>query len=372
MKILVSANTCWYLWNFRKRLIKEILENGDTVVILAPQDDFVDKLTGIGCLFRQLPFSSKSGNWISEATTFVRLFMAFREVQPDCYLGFTVKPVCYGGLIGNIANVRSILTITGLGTAFINKTFVTYLVKLAYRVVLKSSSWVFFQNDTDRTFFLKKGLAKEGNSSQVSGSGVSLDEFAFQPARQRSEGEGFIFLMLARVLGDKGVYEYISSVPLVREKFSEVRFQLAGQISADNATAVSRKQVAAWESELGLEYLGFLEDVERVIAGADCIFLPSYREGLPRSLLEAGAVGRPVIATDVPGCNSVVEAGITGMLCMPRSPIDLGKKMVSMIAMPQENRAAMGRAARHRIERKFSDKKVNKYYISRIYEIGHN
>jgi glycosyltransferase involved in cell wall biosynthesis len=188
----------------------------------------------------------------------------------------------------------------------------------------------------------------------------------FRPAARLPKDEEFTFLLIARLLWDKGVKEYVEAARRVRASFPSARFQLLGFLDVENRTAVPRAQVEAWVEEGLVEFLGAADDVRPFIAAADCVVLPSYREGLPRTLLEAAAMARPLIATDVPGCRQAVEAGVTGLLCRPRDPESLASAMVEMIRAPRERREQWGRAGRARIEREFDEKLVAKLYLQAI------
>jgi glycosyltransferase involved in cell wall biosynthesis len=225
---------------------------------------------------------------------------------------------------------------------------------------------VFFQNDEDRQLFVRNKLVREGKARLLPGSGIDLERFA--PAPPRDADAAPTFLLIARLLRDKGVIEYVEAARLVRREVPEARFQLLGFLDVENRTAVSRAEVQGWQAEGLVEYLGASDDVRPAIAAADCVVLPSYREGLPRTLLEGAALARPLIATDVPGCRQVVDEGMNGFLCEVRNPRSLADAMLRMIRLSSAERAAMGAAGRAKMERDYDEKLVIGRYLDAIAE----
>lgn len=211
-------------------------------------------------------------------------------------------------------------------------------------------------------------LVVESKVEQLPGEGVGLNHFAFASMRTRPADQP-VLLMIARLLRDKGVLEYVEAARRVHTLNPKAIFRLLGAAGADNPTAISLDQVRSWEEERIIEYLGITEDVRPHIADADCVVLPSYREGIPRTLLEAGAMGRPIITTDVAGCRDIVEDGINGFLCMPRNGVDLAEKMLQFINLSHKQRANMGQNGRKKMVREFDEKIVIQRYLEVIREV---
>jgi glycosyltransferase involved in cell wall biosynthesis len=255
--------------------------------------------------------------------------------------------------------------VSGLGTAFIKQGVITRITTAMYRQAFRQSSTVFFQNEEDRQQFVEAGIVTSGQARVLPGSGVDLERFA--PLALPAQ-EPFCFLLVARLLWDKGVREYIEASQLVRQRHPSVRFQILGPVDVDNRTAVPRAALDEWISQGIVEHLGAAEDVRPFLARANCIVLPSYREGLPRSLLEASAVARPIVATDVPGVRAAVDHGVTGLLCEVRNAQSLADAMLSMIALGPARQAEMGRAGRHRVEREFGIEVVTELYLEAIHD----
>ena len=253
--------------------------------------------------------------------------------------------------------------ITGLGTAFISDSWITRLVKFLYKRALGSVSTVFFQNMDDRNLFLKNRLTTPQVSRLIPGSGIDTSEFSYKPLPLRSE---FIFVLIARMLWDKGITEYVEAAKIIKVKYPTTKFWLLGAIGVQNRTAISVDRITAWAEEGFVEYLGETTDVRAYIEEASCIVLPSYREGTSRVLLEAASMGRPIIASDVPGCREVVDNGISGFLCKSKDYQDLADKMELMIKLSPEARNTMGIRGREKVEREFNQEIVHNLIVDAI------
>jgi glycosyltransferase involved in cell wall biosynthesis len=280
------------------------------------------------------------------------------------FLGFTIKPNIYGSLAARALGIATINNVSGLGTAFIRQGLVTRVASTLYRLALRGSATVFFQNDEDRRQFIDARLVAPRQARLLPGSGVDLDRF--RPLALPAGDAPFTFLLVARLLWDKGVQEYVDAARSVRARHPDTRFQILGFTDVDNRTAVPRVTLDRWVGEGLIDYLGAADDVRPLIEAADCIVLPSYREGLPRSLLEASAMARPIVATDVPGVRDVVDDGVTGLLCAARSAPSLAEAMLAMIAMSPAERRAMGQAGRSRVEGGFGIGEVTRRYLEAI------
>lgn len=366
MKIIFCSNTSWYLWNYRYGLIQTLLASGNEIDILAPFDQTSEKFSRLGCNIYPISMNRKGVNVIQEIILVLRLYKVVKQVDPDVLVTFTVKPVIYIGLIARFLGIPVAATITGLGTAFIRKSWVTKVVKKMYKAGLASAHTVLFQNADDRDLFVKEGLARPKQAQQIPGSGIDLEKFSFLPKLDVGPEKLTIFLLAGRMLWDKGIREYIDAAKIVRDRYPNAVFQLLGEIGSDNVTAIPRAQILAWQDTGIISYLGVTSDIRPYIQEADCVVLPSYREGLSRTLLEAGAIGRPVLAARVTGCKEVVEDGRTGLLFHPRDSIDLAEKMSDFMVLPRVDRDRMGREARLKMEKEFDEKFVIQRYCKII------
>lgn len=361
--IVLAANTSWNLVNFRSNIIVALLQKGFRIVAFAPRDDYSMELEALGVRFVAVEFRSSAISPARDAILWLRYFTLLRQLGPAVFLGFTIKPNIYGSLAARSLGIPVINNVSGLGTAFMRKGLIKSIATQLYRQAFRRSATIFFQNVKDRDDFLKARIVDAKRTRLLPGSGVDLERF--RPAPLPS-GQPFTFLLIARLLWDKGVQEYVDAARIVKHRHPEARFQILGFTDVDNRTSVPRSVLEGWINENLVEHLGVTKDVRSFIALADCIVLPSYREGLARSLLEASAMGRPIVATDVPGVRDVVDHGLTGLLCEPRSGPALASAMLAMMDTPVSGRRAMGLAGRHKVEREFAIAEVTRRYLDAI------
>ena len=364
--ILVSANSCWNIVNFRSGLIRALSERGYRIVVAAPDDDYRSKLADLGVAFVPVPIDSQGISVIEDLRLLARYRRVFRQVRPFAFLGFTAKPNIYGSLAARTVGAKVINNVSGLGTVFIKRGPLTALVAGLYRLAFRASSTIFFQNRDDMRLFVGKRIARRDQAQLLPGSGVDLERFRPRPAAGASADGSFRFLLVGRLLWDKGVAEYVEAAQIVRRSHADARFQMLGRVGADNRTAVPSSVLERWRAEGIIEYLGESDDVRTAMEQADCIVLPSYREGLPRALLEGSAMSKPLIATDVPGCRDVVEDGNTGYLCAERSAESLAAAMVKMIEASASERLRMGELGRRKVEQEFGETRVIDKYLDAL------
>lgn len=367
-KVVISINSAWNIFNFRAGLIKALVEHGYEVIAVAPYDDYVPRLQALGCTYVELPMDCNGTNPLRDMMLFYRYVKVLRTIRPVAFLSYTIKPNIYGSLAAQALGIPVINNIAGLGATFIRNNYLTRIVRGLYKLAMKRSCRIFFQNADDRKLFLESGLAREEVSGLVPGSGVNLTRYSAQPAPSL-EQRRFRFLFVGRMLRDKGVEELAEALRLLRQQGHDVECQLLGFVDPANANAVSMEKIRGWEKDGILSYLGKTDDVRPYIGLADCVVLPSYREGVPRSLLEAAAMARPIIATDVVGCRDAVDHGINGYLCQVKDPVDLASKMAQMVALAPQQRTAMGTAGRYKVEVEFDEQIVIKRYLGALHEI---
>jgi glycosyltransferase involved in cell wall biosynthesis len=383
IKILISINTSWNLYNFRAGLIRALIEAGYEVVVAAPPDDYSERLKELGCRYTPLPMSNKGTNPVSDLWLLMRFWWLFRREKPHAYLGYTVKPNIYGSIAAHSLGIPVISNIAGLGAVFIKDNLLTQIVKRLYKLALSKSNTVFFQNEDDRVMFIDAGLVPAAITDRLPGSGVDLAKFAYlvpsekvgldrvdehaksdilgiQPVHVEHKVS---FILIARMLFDKGIGEYVEAARLIKARYPLVEFNLLGFLDVQNPAAISRSQMNEWVSEGVVNYLGTTDDVQPYINSTDCVVLPSYREGVPRSLLEAAAIGRPIITTNAVGCKEVVDDGVNGYLCQPRDAADLAKKIEKMLLLSREQRTEMGLRGRVKVEREFDERVVIGKYL---------
>ena len=362
--IVISANSCWNIVNFRLGLIGALGEAGYRVIVVAPEDGHCAKLEQLGVAFVPIAINSSGVSVIEDLRLLAQYLKIFRGVKPVAFLGFTAKPNIYGSLAARMVGAKVINNVSGLGTVFIKRGPLTLLLGQLYRFSFRTSSRVFFQNRDDMELFIGRGTVRHGQADLLPGSGVDLARF--KPRRGPRRAGPFRFLLVARLLWDKGVAEYVAAARIVRAMHPEVVFQILGPVGVNNRTAVPAADLERWRAEKLVKYLGESDDVRIAMEQADCIVLPSYREGLPRTLLEGSAMGKPLIATDAPGCRDVVVDGETGYLCEVRSADSLAAAMLKMLAAPAAERRRMGERGRRKVEQEFCETRVVAKYLDAL------
>lgn len=362
--IAVSVNSSWNLLNFRAELLRRLVAEGFKVVALTPDDDHAARLTELGIAHVALPIDSKGISPRRDVALFLRYWSALRELRPDAFLGWTIKPNVYGSLAAHSLGIPVINNVSGLGTAFIKRNWLTAVASALYRLALSRSSTVFFQNAADRDLFVRRRLLKERQTRLLPGSGINTT--TFQPADREQVAGPFKFLMIARLIRDKGFHEYCEAAMMIKLEHADIRFSVVGPVDVANRTAISQSHLDKWMTDGAIHYLGQTEDVRPLIADADCVVLPSYREGMPRSLLEAAAMGKPLVATDVPGCTEIARAGQNAILCRVRDAGSLANAMLAMRALSPAARAAMGQRSRQIAESEFDTAVVEARYLNAI------
>jgi glycosyltransferase involved in cell wall biosynthesis len=359
--VLVVANSLWSIAHFRRALISALQEAGYAVKALAPR---AEPMHEIPCPLVEVRVRRKGVAPLSDLVFFLQLHQHLRRLRPFAVLTFSAKPNIYGVLAARSLGIRSICNISGLGSGFIAGGALALVLRVLYRLACRNADSVFFQNEDDRALFERLRLVGSARAVAVPGSGIDLKEFQLRPAKR---GGAFVFLFVGRLLRDKGVIEFADAARLILEKHRGlVEFHVLGGLDPENPSAVSRSRLNSWVASGTIRYLGWQSNIQPAVEGADCVVLPSYREGTPRALLEASAMGRPVIATDVPGCRQVVDDGQTGLLCRPRDSTDLAAKMERMISLSAKDRATMGLAGRAKIEREFDQRLVIHEYLAAL------
>lgn len=361
--ILICSNCAWNIINFRLPLIKSLSENGYSVVVVTKFDGYEKEVAEYVDKIEPLFISSKGINPFVDVITLLNLIIAFFKLKPKYLLLFTIKPVIYGSIIAKLYKIKTIVMITGLGTAFIADNWMTSLVKFLYKYALSTASTIFFQNNDDKDLFLDDGLANSNLCKLTPGSGLDVQEFPYKPP---SPDKQIIFTLIARMIWDKGIGEYVQAAKIIQSKYPNIKFQLLGPIGVENRTAIPANTVSTWVDKGYVEYIEETSDVKSYIENSSCIVLPSYREGTSRVLLEAAAVGRPIIASDVAGCREIVENGISGFLCKPKDFDDLSNKIEDMLCLSFEERKNMGIVGRKKVEKDFSHEIVNDLFLDAI------
>lgn len=349
-KILILTNHSYMLYRFRLELIRELQKNHEIVLsmpFVGHEDDF--QAMGIRCVE-----TSVDRRGINPKTD-LRLFQAYRQLlkqeKPDLVITYSIKPNIYGGLACRMAKIPYCANVQGLGTAFQRKGL-AWFVSALYRLALAAAGTVFFENDANAEEFTRRGILPKEKQTLLKGAGIDLTEY---PAAPYPVNDRVRFLYLGRLMKEKGIGELLAAFQQLHRSLGDrVVLDLVGffddecyRVQVDEMTAAG---IAVFH--------GFQEDPRPFYAQADCVVLPSYHEGMSNVLLEAAATGRPVITSDIPGCRESLEDGKTGLLCEPRNTDSLLEAMSRMASLPADERQAMGKAAREKMEREFDKKQV--------------
>ena len=344
-------------------LIRELKRNGYEVFVITEFDGYENEIAKEVDKISPLFISRKGLNPFCDALTLLDMLRILIRMKPSYILLFTIKPVIYGAVAARVLNIPSIVTIAGLGTGFILDNWVTRVVQGLYKVALAKVSVIFFQNNDDKRLFVEEKLANPKTFRLSPGSGIDLEKFSY---KQYPSEPSMTFLLIARMLFDKGILEFVEAARQVKKIHPKARFQLLGPLGVVNRTAVSNAQMDEWIYEGFVEYLGETDNVLHFIQKAFCVVLPSYREGTSRVLLESAAIGRPIITTDVPGCREIVENGKNGLLCRPKDSTDLASKMIEMISLPYGRRKQMGVEGRIKMEKEYDQDLVFQLYLDAL------
>ena len=366
-EIWIAINTTWNIYNFRRSLIAALGDAGFHVAAFAPPDEYVGRVESSGARYVPMQLNNAGTNPLRELLTLWHMVRLLKRERPALLLTYTPKVNIYLSLAARVCGIPVVANVSGLGRTFIAGGWLFQIARLMYQIAFSWPERIFFQNAVDRTIFLDAGLAKEERTALIPGSGVDVSRFS--PSPKRRDGGAFVFLMAARLLWDKGVGEYVAAARQLKAEFPAVSFRLLGFLDVPSPSAVPRNEVDAWEREGVIEYLGHSDDTASIYGESDCVVLPSYREGMPRTLLEAASMGLPAIATDVPGCRQAVVDGETGFLCKARDATALAGAMRRMLLLTPEQRARMGHAARERVIREFDEKIVVARYLDVVKDI---
>jgi glycosyltransferase involved in cell wall biosynthesis len=366
MKVVITLNTSWNIYNFRMNFIRALLDQGHEVHTVAPADDFTHRLKMAGCIHHNVRMDSRGANPIKDLGLVFEFLLIYRRIRPDIILHYTIKPNIYGTLAATMLRIPVINNVCGLGTIFLKDGLVSKIALLLYRWSFRYPRKVFFQNPDDQKLFVERGLVPPDAADLVAGSGVDLTRFYKAPY---TKAGNFTFLLISRLITDKGIFEFIEAVKKLKEAGIKARFQILGPKDPLHKRGIKLKTIDQWVQSGIVEYLGTTEDVRKYIHEADCVVLPSYREGTPRTLLEAASSGRPIVATDVPGCHQAVVHNFNGLLCKVQSAGDLAEKMRLMTEMDEMALRTMGENGRKKMEKEFNEQEVIEQYLQTIQSI---
>jgi len=366
--VLLSSNSFQNVVNFRGGLVEALVTAGYPVRIAAP-DVEPDWLQAVGAEAIEISVDRSGLNPLVDAALWLNYVRLMQRERPGCFLGYTAKPNIYGSLAAQMQGVPSIPNVSGLGTAFMSEGLLSRFVAMLYRLAFRRSPIVFFQNPDDRDLFVARKIVRADQARLLPGSGVDLRHFVPIETETANNSGELRFLFVGRLLGDKGVREFAEASRLLKRDQPAWRFQLLGSIDEGNRSGIRQDEVRQWIADGYIELLGHVDDVRPHIAAATAVVLPSYREGLSHSLLEAAAMARPLVATNVPGNRQIVEHGVNGLLCEVRDSQSLADAMRRLGMMRGEERAAMGSAGRALVERDYGEEHVIHAYLDALAQL---
>lgn len=366
--IALVANSTWNIYNFRLDLIRRLRNEGFQIIVIAPVDEFIHYLNELKFI-KHIPLKHLQPNRknpVHDLRLLLELYYIFIKYRPDLILSYTVKPNIYGSIAAKMAGIPSIATLTGLGYAFLHKNWINEIVTQLYRFALKHPFQVVFHNAEDLNHFRLQGLVRPEQAIVIPGSGVNIDYFTPRPKPRTRK---FIFLFMGRLLTDKGLHETVNAIREVKRWAKHAECWVAGELSPKNPMAIAKEQILHWQQEGVIKYLGRRKDIRSLLQKADVVVLPSYREGMPRSILEAMAMAKPILTTSVPGCRDTVEPGKNGYLVPPNQVGPLVKQMLKLYQNEGAVLEQMGRHSRELVHQKFNTQRINQAYLRLIKEL---
>lgn len=366
-KVAIIENHELGIYSIRHDLVKAIADQYETTVLTEVDDSF--KNGDLEETVRFIDVGKSVMNPITAIQYQKRLRKALEEINPDVVLTFTIRPAIYGNMVTRKLKLPTISTITGTGPLFESNSLSYRIARMLYKFVLKKTRFVFFPNFDDLEAFIKAGYITREQAKRVPGSGINYEKFSPQPST-RTDGK-FVFLYISRLLKDKGVMEYVEAASLVKAQIPSAEFHIVGPLWGGNkkSLTVTADELNGWIEKKWIVYHDKQKDVRPFIANADCVVMPSYREGMNNVLLEAASMAKPLITTNVTGCRDIVDDGVNGLLCRVRDGKDLAEKIKQMINLSASQRETMGQKGREKMIREFDKKLVIKIYLQAISEV---
>lgn len=357
-RILILANFGMGLYKFRKELLSEFINNQYEVIVSFPHDEYVSKIVNIGCEYIETKVDRRGTNILNDLKLFLTYLRIIRSYKPDIVLTYTVKPNIYGGIACRLLNVRFIPNVTGLGTALEEEGTLQKVILLLYKLSFKRAKYVFFQNKANEDFFIKSKIIHE-NSYVLHGSGVNIEEYHYQDYPTSSETIRFTFI--GRIMKAKGIEEYLKAAEIIKSEFSNTEFHIIGFCEEDYIEILYNHH-----RDKLIIFHGQLENVKNEIVQSHAIVLPSHHEGLSNVLLESASSGRPIIASNIPGCLETFDEGVSGYGFEVKNVSSLVSAIKKFILLPHNKKNQMGKEGRLKIEREFNRKDIVDKYINEI------
>ena len=366
-KIAVIENGLISTYTMREGLMMRLLAEECDIYILTHANSYKSQVEKTG--LKVIDIGSGNVNPLKVTSYIYNLYKALKKIKPDVCLTFSIRPAIWGNIITRRLHIPTITNITGTGPLFESQSMAYRIARILYQTALRKTRKVFFQNNDDMNLFVKKKFVKSSVAERIPGSGVDYNKFSPAGIRTRENGS-FTFLFIGRLIKDKGIFEYINAARITRKKYPHANFNIIGPFWTQNLknNTITQTQLHNWIDEGVIDYLGEKKDVRKYIGEADCVVLPSYREGTSNTLLEAASMEKPAIATNTTGCREIVEDKITGLLCNVKDETDLADKMQKMISLSEQERKQMGQRARQKIIKEYDKQIVIAAYLKAIKE----
>ncbi len=368
-RIAIVANSTWNISNFRLNLIEKLLKEGRQVIVIAPLDEYITYKEQFPTV-KHIPLQNlnrDSKNPIKDIKLTFELKTIYKKLKPDLILHYTHKPNIFGGMAARMVGIKSMAVVTGLGYAFLHKGLTHNITKLLYRLVQGAHHKFIFENEDDKQLFIDEKIITAAKGISVNGCGVDINHFSPHPNGQHSQNgqaladpkkEKIIFTYIGRLLYDKGIMEFVQAAIKLRATAPNLEFWVVGELDESNPSMVQKRELLKWIDEGSIVYHGFVKNVKPLIAKSTCIVLPSYREGMPRIILEGMSMARPIITTRTAGCRQTIVEGKNGYLVDVKDPEDLAMAMSKFANLSAEEQKKMGEAGRIMAVEHFNAKKI--------------
>ena len=364
-KIAVVANTAWNIINFRMGLMNKLRDTGYEMIAIAPEDEYSLQIERAGFKFIALKNLDRKGtNPIKDLKLVFELRRIYRQEGIQMALHYTIKPNVYGTFAAKTSGTKAICTVTGLGYSFLANNWVSRLARTLYKYAFRNAAFVAFQNNDDRLLFIESKLVKKEKTLLIRGSGINCDQY--RPLEKSIASDQFIFLFVGRLLLDKGIREFLAAAEKIKIDYPNAQCQIVGKIDTDNPSCIGKTEIDDAQLNNIVQYFGPSDQVLEYIRNADCVVLPSYREGLPRVMLEAISMAKPIITTDAPGCRDTVVDGENGFMVPIRDMEALYNAMKKIISCDTETLKKMGLKGRELALNEFDEAIVFEKYIDLV------
>ena len=356
-KILVISNSAKGLYNFRQELLKELTLNSK-VIVSVPDAEQVKDIENLSCEVIKTPVDRRGINFLKDFKLLMTYMRILKEVKPDVVLTYTIKPNIYGGIACRLKKVSQLANITGLGTAVENGGLLKKILIFMYKIAMKKTKCIFFQNETNMNIFKNYKIVKD-NYRLIPGSGVNLTRF---PLEEYPKNDVTKFLFVGRIMKTKGIEEFLEAARTIKGKYNSTEFVILGSYDEDKY----KEKIEEYVKKDIVKYKGFQSDVRKYMVESNCLILPSYFEGLANVLLEAAATGRPIIASNIPGCKETIDNGENGYLVEVKSVDSLVEKIERILNLSYEEQREMGLKGRRKVEKEFDRNIVVNAYMEEI------